>query len=95
MVPRLLTISVLPIFSSLKCLLFSASCSLAVLLLSGFFCTFLFGDFLSVILIHIGAISPLFVYISDLIVYGETSSVLCEADVSIIPVVRAGQIMLS
>ena len=59
----------------------------------GCFLYIVFEYFISVILGHIGNKYPLFVYISGLIVDGETSSILCEADVSIIPVLRAGRIL--
>ena len=60
-----------------------------------FFCTFLFGGFLYVILGHIGTIYPLFVCISGLILDIVTSRILCEAGVYILPVVRSGIILFS
>ena len=50
----------------------------------GCFLYIVFGYFISVILGHIGNKYPLFVYISGLIVDGETNRVICEEGVYII-----------
>ena len=95
LVPILLPSPVLPLFSSLKWLLFSASWPLADLLVLVVSCKFLFGNFLSVILSHIGTRSPLFFYIGGMIMYVGTSRIICESGVYMIPVGRSGRIIFS
>ena len=93
LVLSLLYIPVLPLFSPLGWFLLSSDHPLVDLLVPVVSCIFVFGGFLSVLLVHIVTRSPLLVYIGGLIVYVVTSCIILEAGLSIIPVVLSGIIM--